>query len=126
ADRGHVPAHQPARGRALRRRRPEDPTVMTMSEKQAPAAATPPSRGSLIGLLLQNKVTLAGCIVLLIVAVVAIIGPLVAPYGVNATNVVNALQPPSAEHWFGTDDLGRDVFSRVLVATRVSLLVAVA
>ncbi|WP_403023324.1 ABC transporter permease [Salinibacterium sp. GXW1014] len=99
---------------------------MTMSEKQAPAAAAPPSRGSLIGLLLQNKVTLAGCIVLLIVAVVAIIGPLVAPYGVNATNVVNALQPPSAEHWFGTDDLGRDVFSRVLVATRVSLLVAVA
>lgn len=99
---------------------------MTMSEKQTPAAATPSSRGSLIGLLLQNRVTLAGCIVLLIVAVVAIIGPLVAPYGVNATNVVNALQPPSAEHWFGTDDLGRDVFSRVLVATRVSLLVAVA
>ncbi|QEE60775.1 ABC transporter permease [Salinibacterium sp. dk2585] len=99
---------------------------MTMSEKQAPAAATPPSRGSLVGLLLQNKVTLAGCVVLLLVSVVALIGPLVAPYGVNATNVVNALQPPSTEHWFGTDDLGRDVFSRVLVATRVSLLVAVA
>src|SRR5690554_2101605 len=99
---------------------------MTMSEKQAPAAATPPPRGSLLSLLLQNRVTLAGCIVLLIVVLVAIFGPLVAPYGVNATNVVNALQPPSAEHWFGTDDLGRDVFSRVLVATRVSLLVAVA
>lgn len=99
---------------------------MTMSEKQAPAAAAPPPRGSLLSLLLQNRVTLAGCIVLVIVVLVAIFGPLLAPFGVNATNVTNALQPPSAEHWFGTDDLGRDVFSRVLVATRVSLLVAVA
>jgi len=76
-------------------------------------------------LLLSNPVTVVSAVVLLAVTVIAFIGPWIAPYGVNKTNVVNALQPPSGEHWFGTDDLGRDIFSRVLVATQVSLKVAV-
>ncbi len=48
----------------------------------------------------------------------------IAPYGVNKIDVPNALQPPSGAHLFGTDELGRDIFSRVLVGTHASLEVA--
>lgn len=77
-------------------------------------------------LLLRNPVTVASSIVLILVVLIAAFAPLIAPHGVNVINVPGALQAPSAEHWFGTDDLGRDVFSRVLMATRVSLIVALA
>jgi peptide/nickel transport system permease protein len=66
---------------------------------------------------------------LILIAVLALIGgiaPLIAPYDPLATNVAAALQPPSAAHWFGTDAVGRDVLSRVLVATRLDLSIAVA
>ena len=56
----------------------------------------------------------------------AILGPLIAPYDPLATNTSLALKPPSAAHWFGTDQLGRDIFSRVLVATRIDLTIAFA
>jgi peptide/nickel transport system permease protein len=48
------------------------------------------------------------------------------PYDPLASNASRALQPPSADHWFGTDNLGRDVFSRVIVATRLALVISVA
>lgn len=75
-------------------------------------------------LLLGNPVTVASMLVLLVVAVVAVVAGGLAPYGINDVDVANALQPPSAAHWFGTDDLGRDVLSRVIVAARASLQVA--
>ncbi|MGE0421827.1 MAG: ABC transporter permease [Reyranellaceae bacterium] len=56
----------------------------------------------------------------------AIFGPIIAPYDPLATNTSLALKPPSAAHWFGTDQLGRDIFSRVLVATRLDLTIAFA
>ncbi|MCA0042627.1 ABC transporter permease [Celeribacter litoreus] len=52
-----------------------------------------------------------------------VFGPLLAPYDPTATNSSEALSPPSLAHWFGTDQLGRDVFSRTLAATRTDLLV---
>ena len=61
---------------------------------------------------------------LLVYLALAALGPWVAPYGANDTDVANALQRPSGDHWFGTDNLGRDVFSRVLLAARVSMEVA--
>ena len=71
-----------------------------------------------------NPVTLvAGCGAAFLIAI-AILGPWIAPYGPTVSNVPMALQPPSAAHWFGTDQLGRDVFSRVLVATRLDLAIA--
>lgn len=52
-------------------------------------------------------------------------GPLVSPYGPDTPDFLATLAPPSAAHWFGTDDLGRDVLARVLAGGRVSLLVSV-
>ncbi|MDD7970963.1 ABC transporter permease [Roseinatronobacter alkalisoli] len=55
----------------------------------------------------------------------ALVGQWLVPYDPLATNAAQALQPPSAAHWFGTDQLGRDVFSRVVVATRLDLTISV-
>ncbi|MGE2723996.1 ABC transporter permease [Mycolicibacterium pulveris] len=75
-------------------------------------------------LLLRNPVTAVSATVLAVVVFVAIGANWLAPYGVNDVDVPNALQPPGAAHWFGTDELGRDVLSRVLVAVQASLRVA--
>ncbi|MCV7287186.1 ABC transporter permease [Mycolicibacterium wolinskyi] len=76
-------------------------------------------------LLLSNPVTTISAVVLLAVIVVALTAQWIIPFGVNDIDVPNALQAPSGSHWFGTDELGRDVFSRVLVAVQASLRVAV-
>jgi len=60
-----------------------------------------------------------------VLLLLALLGPSIAPYDPLATNVRQALEAPSAAHWFGTDQLGRDIFSRVLVAARLDLAIAV-
>jgi peptide/nickel transport system permease protein len=55
----------------------------------------------------------------------AILGPVIAPYGPLASDTAQALHPPSLAHLFGTDQLGRDIFSRVVIATRLDLGIAV-
>jgi peptide/nickel transport system permease protein len=90
-----------------------------------PAPAPEEGRIAAWRLLAGNPVTLVSVAVLAVIVLLALLAPFLAPYGVNTTNVPNALQPPSPAHWFGTDELGRDVFSRVLLAARASLLVAV-
>jgi peptide/nickel transport system permease protein len=89
------------------------------------ASPSEPTRLTAVRLLASNPLTVTSAVVLLVVVLLALAAPWVAPYGINDVDVANALQPPSAAHWFGTDDLGRDVFSRVIVAARVSLQVAV-
>ncbi|GAA1115176.1 ABC transporter permease [Arthrobacter flavus] len=96
------------------------PAATPPSEPRAPVTDT---RISALRLVFRNKVTVAGTVVLAVVVFAAAFGPLLAPYGINDVDVPNALQPPSGQHWFGTDELGRDVFSRVLVSARVSILV---
>jgi peptide/nickel transport system permease protein len=76
-------------------------------------------------LLLGNPVTVASGALLAIVAVIAVAAEWIAPYGINDVDVPSALQGPNAAHWFGTDELGRDVLSRVLVAVQASMQVAV-
>lgn len=56
---------------------------------------------------------------------VGIFGPWIVPYDPIASNVANALMPPSAAHWAGTDQLGRDVFSRIIVAAQLDLAIAI-
>ncbi|MEU8072302.1 MULTISPECIES: ABC transporter permease [unclassified Micromonospora] len=71
----------------------------------------------------RDPLAVGGTIVLVLLVVVGIAGPWLAPAGVNDVDVDQMLRPPSGAHPFGTDELGRDVLSRVLVAARVSLQV---
>jgi peptide/nickel transport system permease protein len=77
----------------------------------------------LFAVLLGNRLALAGLVVLAGLAVVAVAGQWLAPYDPNAIDVPGRLAAPSLDHPFGTDNLGRDVLSRVLVGARVSLQV---
>jgi peptide/nickel transport system permease protein len=76
-------------------------------------------------LLLGNPVTVVSAVILAVVVVVAVFAQWLIPHGVNDIDVPNALQTPSGAHWFGTDELGRDVLSRVLVAIQASMRVSV-
>ncbi|MFC3694374.1 ABC transporter permease [Chenggangzhangella methanolivorans] len=73
----------------------------------------------------ENPVTGFAFALFAVILLAAILGPALAPYDPLASDTAAALQPPSAAHWFGTDQVGRDIFSRVLVATRLDLVIAV-
>jgi peptide/nickel transport system permease protein len=76
--------------------------------------------------LVENPLTLVALLLLAVLLGCAVLGPSLVPYDPIATNTPMALQPPSAAHWFGTDQLGRDIFSRTVVATRLDLTIAFA
>ncbi|WP_281016446.1 MULTISPECIES: ABC transporter permease [unclassified Minwuia] len=85
-----------------------------------------PGTFSHIGYVLRgNPVTLLSFVMFAILIIAAVLGPLLVPYDPLASEAANALQPPSWEHWFGTDNLGRDVFSRVVIATRLDLMISI-
>lgn len=71
----------------------------------------------------RNHLALAGGAVVALLFVFSILAPLISPHEPNAINAWQVLAPPSWQHWFGTDELGRDVFSRVLFGARISLKV---
>ncbi|MBP7765844.1 MAG: ABC transporter permease [Syntrophaceae bacterium] len=71
----------------------------------------------------KNKLALAGCGIVALLFVVSLFAPLLAPYDPGAIDLKNVLAPPSAGHWFGTDQLGRDVLSRMIWGARISLKV---
>lgn len=74
----------------------------------------------------ENPVTLVAFLLFILIILAAVFGPHVVPYDPLASDTAEALRPPNAHHWFGTDQLGRDIFSRVVVATRLDFLIAVA
>lgn len=71
----------------------------------------------------KNKIALVGTSIVFFFILVALFAPLIAPQGINEQDLPNRLQPPSADFWFGTDDFGRDIFSRVVYGARLSLTV---
>lgn len=73
----------------------------------------------------KSKSAVAGAGIVIFFILVAIIGPMLAPQGINEQNLAIRLLPPSSEYWFGTDDLGRDVLSRILHGARLSLTVGI-
>lgn len=73
----------------------------------------------------RNRATCLGVLFLFIVLLCALFAPLIAPYDPLQIDTDNTLQPPSRKYWFGTDDVGRDVFSRVIWGARISLRVSI-
>ncbi|WP_022721667.1 ABC transporter permease [Rhodopseudomonas sp. B29] len=74
----------------------------------------------------ENRVTAFAFALLVLIVLAALIGPYIVPYDPLGSDTAQALKAPSAAHWFGTDQLGRDIFSRVVVATRLDAFIAVA
>ena len=74
----------------------------------------------------RNRLALVGLILLALLVCAAIFGPMLSPYPYDGMDAMSRNQPSSAAHWFGTDQMGRDVFTRVLYGARVSLLVGFA
>jgi dipeptide transport system permease protein len=73
--------------------------------------------------LLKNKLAMLGLIVIILIALMAIFGPSLTHQSYSKQALLEANQKPSATHWFGTDDLGRDVYARILYGARISLFI---
>ena len=71
----------------------------------------------------RNRLAMAGGIVVMLLFVISVLAPWLTPHHPSAINAWEVLQPPSWQHWFGTDELGRDVLSRILFGARISLKV---
>src|SRR3954464_9165087 len=96
-------------------------------------AASPPTSSGLAALIRHGRYVIAGNKVtgfafglFALIVLAAVFGPYIVPHDPLASDTIAALKPPSLRHWFGTDQLGRDVFSRVVAATRLDLFIAVA
>lgn len=104
---------------------------MSEAAPSGPVRAVPSGRGrsgalrALRHTIAENPLTLIAAIGFVVLVLAAVFGELVAPYDPLATSSANALRPPSWAHPFGTDHLGRDVLSRVMVAARIDLGIAV-
>ncbi|MFJ5672019.1 ABC transporter permease [Bacillus safensis] len=71
----------------------------------------------------QHKLAVIGSVIVFLFLILAIFAPFIAPYGINEQSLGERFSAPSAAHWFGTDDFGRDIFSRVVHGARISLWV---
>lgn len=76
--------------------------------------------------LLRNRLSFLGFCTLLILALVAIFSPQIAPYDWKEQDIINRFQGSSSEHWLGTDELGRDILSRIMYGARYSLIMGIA
>lgn len=101
------------------------PSSTLKSDISAMASASNrwPSRGSSLWLLMRNPSAVAGGVIVMLMALMAILAPLLAPYEPNVVSLAERLLPPSPAHWFGTDEMGRDILSRVIYGARVSLII---
>lgn len=101
-------------------------SVLDQASARTPVRSPSPARrlGAVVRRLYSRPASALGVTVTALFLLAALLGPLLAPYGANQQIVEDARQPPSARHWFGTDNLGRDVFSRVLLGARDVLSLA--
>lgn len=83
-------------------------------------------RNIIVRRFLSNRMAVTGCIFLSIILLVALLAPLIATQPPLEMKVTNRLQAPSSAHWFGTDEFGRDVYSRVVYGSRISISVGLA
>ena len=73
----------------------------------------------------ENKLSAVSLLVILLMILCTILAPVLTPYGETDMDLLNRLQPPSGDHWLGTDEGGRDVLTRLLYGSRVSLMVGI-
>lgn len=73
--------------------------------------------------LFKNKMAIISLIAIVIIVILSIVGPMMVPYGYETTSLMESNKQPSAAHWFGTDKPGRDLWARVWVGARVSLII---
>jgi len=92
----------------------------------APDAPAPNRARIFLRDLLKRRMVAIGLAILIVFVLLAALAPLLAPYAPGKLSIVNRLKPPSAIYWFGTDEFGRDIFSRMLYAGRLSLSVGAA
>jgi oligopeptide transport system permease protein len=71
----------------------------------------------------RNHLAVIGGVVVITLTLLCVLGPLLSPYGYEETNLENTYSPPSADHWLGTDQLGRDLLTRLMFGGRISLMV---
>jgi peptide/nickel transport system permease protein len=83
---------------------------------------TPPWKEAWISFY-KNRLAVVGLGIVVFFIIIAIIAPIIAPYSFKDQVLVDRMLPPSSEHWFGTDDFGRDIFSRIVYGARISLWV---
>ena len=104
---------------------PEPAASPTATEAGVPSTARPPRPRwrQTLGLLARNPTAAVAATVLLLIVLMAVLDEAIAPTGPNEIAVEDRLQPPSLVHPFGTDDLGRDILSRVVLGAAVSLRV---
>jgi len=98
---------------------------MAIAIDQAPPIQRSTRRRQFVIALRQPAIGI-GAVIMLVFLLAALLAPLLAPYGPLEQNISAGLNPPSAAHLFGTDKLGRDIFSRILYGARISLFVGVA
>src|SRR5690606_24815792 len=116
--------HQPHDGLHLHAAQPEG--AARMSPIDVPSGAPRPTpRARFARRFARQPLAMIALGYLLVVVVVALVAPWIVPHDPNAQSLTNVLADPSAEHVLGTDELGRDVLSRLLMGSRVSLLAAV-
>jgi len=98
---------------------------VTFSPSDLSGAASRTFRARAIHVLKRNRIALAGAAIITIFTVTAILSFILTPYDPYAVNLSERFIPPDLSHLFGTDNLGRDILSRVIVGSRISLYVGI-
>lgn len=108
-----------------------EPPAKALADTGSPTSSTPSpyvsssSRHRLLKGFLRNRPGMVGLTVLVTLLLLALFAPIVAPYGWKEQDIIDRFQGPSARHWLGTDELGRDIFSRLLYGARYSLTMGI-
>ncbi len=100
------------------------PETMVANAK-APKIKKSSELGRILKQLSYNKLAMFGFILFIVELILCFSAPLIAPYGYNDLNIMDMNQAPNAAHWFGTDELGRDILSRILYGGRYSISMGV-
>jgi peptide/nickel transport system permease protein len=79
----------------------------------------------MVSVFIGRPLPVIGLIIIVLLILVAIFAPLLAPYPPNQMDIINKLQQPNSEHWLGTDSLGRDTLSRIIYGSRTSLIIGI-